>query len=75
VPDLPSLSNLPDGAVSRYDGTVSGLVDALADVTNADAAVLAKMSAEAYAYCSAVSWGEIARATTDNLKRLFDDEQ
>ena len=73
VPDLPGLIHLPDGAVTRYDGTVSGLIGALTDVGTADAAVLAKMSAEAYAYCSAISWGEIARATLDNLKQLFPD--
>ena len=73
MPDLPGLSHLPDGTVTRYDGTVSGLVGALTDVATADAAVLAKMSAEAYSYCSAITWGEIAGSTLDNLKQLSGD--
>lgn len=74
VPELPSLNHLPDGAITRYDGTVPGLVGALSDVITADSAVLAKMSAEAYAYCSGISWVEITEATLGNLKRLFGDE-
>jgi len=73
VPDLPGLGHLPRGAVTRYDGTVSGLVDALADVASSEAAVLSKMSAHAYAYCSGISWSEIAGVTFDNLKQLVSD--
>lgn len=75
VPDLPALAHLPDGAVTRYDGTVSGLTDALAEVTVADASVLARMSAMAYAYCSAINWSEIAEATLDNMQQLLGDRR
>ena len=70
VPDLPGLAHLPDGALIRYDGTTSELTDALSEAVVADSYVLAKMSAEAYAYCSAISWNEIAEATLDNMKQL-----
>lgn len=63
VPDLPGLAELPDDAVLRYDGTVQGLADALTSIAAADAAVLAKMSAAAFAYCAATSWSEIAKRT------------
>ena len=71
IPDLPGLTHLPDGAVTRYDGTISGLSSALADICVADDAVLAQMSAEAYAYCSTVSWGNIAEAILENISLLF----
>jgi glycosyltransferase involved in cell wall biosynthesis len=63
VPDLPGLAELPDDAVIRYDGTEQGLAGALVGVVTADASVLAKMSAAAYAYCAATSWSEIAERT------------
>ena len=75
VPDLPGLAHLPDDAVTRYDGTVTGLAGTLADMSAADALVLAKMSAGAYAYCSAVSWKEIAKATLDSMEQLFGSER
>ena len=71
IPDLPGLAHLPEGAVHRYDGTVEGLAGALADMTVADASVLAKMSAEAYAYCSSISWSEIGSATLNSMKQLL----
>ncbi len=71
IPDLPGLTHLPEGAVHRYDGTVEGLTGALADMIVADASVLAKMSAEAYAYCSSISWSEIGSATLNSMKHLL----
>lgn len=73
VPDLPGLADLPNGALARYDGTIPGLTGALADVIGAEASVLAEMSAEAYDYCSSISWTEIAAATFFNLKELSHD--
>ena len=63
VPDLPGLAELPDDAVVRYDGTAQGLSRALGGIIQANAAVLAKMSSAAYAYCAATSWTEIAERT------------
>lgn len=71
VPDLPGLAELPDDAVIRYDRTVQGLAAALSDVVLADAAVLAKMSAAAYAYCASISWQAIARKTLDEISLMF----
>ena len=45
----------PDDAVLRYDGTVQGLTDALTSIAQTDAAVLAKMSAAAFAHCAATN--------------------
>lgn len=63
VPDVPELSELPDDAVLRYDGTVEGLTSVLTSVAQADAAELAKMSDAAFAYCAATSWSEIGEKT------------
>jgi glycosyltransferase involved in cell wall biosynthesis len=63
VPDIPDLAELPDDAVLRYDGTVEGLSDALTGIAQTDAAVLAKMSAAAFAYSAATNWTEIGEKT------------
>ena len=71
APDLAGLADLPDDAVLRYDGTVQGLTRAVTDVVLADASVLLKMSSAAYAYCSEISWTEIARTTIDTMMQVF----
>ena len=63
VPDLPALADLPDQAVLRYDGGVAGLVDALAKLARADAAVLGAMSLAAFNYAARTTWREIAEKT------------
>jgi glycosyltransferase involved in cell wall biosynthesis len=63
VPDLPGLAGLPGDAVLRYDGSVAGLTDALADLASADRSRLAAMSAAASGYSAQVSWHDIAVAT------------
>jgi glycosyltransferase involved in cell wall biosynthesis len=68
VPDLPGLAELPDDAVTRYDGTAQGLGRALAGIIAADAAVLAKMSAAAVEYAAGVSWSEIAERTLAEME-------
>lgn len=60
IPDLPSLAELPDAAVTRYDGSVPGLVAALADLANATPSRLASMSEAALAYRAQASWEDIA---------------
>ncbi len=74
VPDLPGLSELPDDCVVRYDGTLAGLTNALANLILADASVLAKMSAAGYAYCSAINWSVIAKMTFDEMTRILSPE-
>jgi glycosyltransferase involved in cell wall biosynthesis len=70
VPDIPELAELPDDAVLRYDGTVQGLTDALTSIAQADAAVLAKMSAAAFAYCAATNWSEIGEKTFKAMREI-----
>jgi glycosyltransferase involved in cell wall biosynthesis len=71
VPDLPGLSELPEEAVIRYDKTLQGLTSALSEILLADADVLAKMSATAYAYCASISWRSIARKTFDEMNLIL----
>lgn len=63
VPDLPALSDLPDQAVLRYDGSVSGLTAALSKLTRADGATLAAMSIAAVDFATSTTWREIAEKT------------
>ena len=70
VPNLPSLAELPDAAVLRYDGTVAGLNAALAELAVADAEVLAAMSAAGEADRAEISWDSIGQRMFDELQRL-----
>lgn len=70
VPDLPGLAELPDDAIVRYDRTVQGLTNALADLIRADSGLLAKMSQAGYEYASSVSWESIARETFEAMSRI-----
>jgi glycosyltransferase involved in cell wall biosynthesis len=70
VPDLPGLADLPDGAVIRYDGSVPGLTEALADLAAADRSRLAAMSAAASAHSTQVSWHAIAVATLSAMESV-----
>jgi glycosyltransferase involved in cell wall biosynthesis len=75
VPDLPGLAELPDDAVVRYDGTVEGLGSALTSIITADGAVLAKMSAAAFAQGDSVTWSEIAERTLAEIRNLLVGQQ
>ena len=70
VPSLPSMAELPDAAVVRYDGTAAGLSGVLADLAVADVDVLAAMSAAGEAYCAEISWDSIGQRMFDELQRL-----
>jgi glycosyltransferase involved in cell wall biosynthesis len=70
VPDVPELAELPEDAVLRYDGTIEGLTGALTSITQADAAVLAKMSDAAFAYCAATGWTEIGDKTFKAMSEI-----
>jgi hypothetical protein len=71
VPDLPGLSELPDEALFRYDGTLEGLRCALAEAVLAEASTLARMSAAADAFCASRSWDEIAKQTLDVMRKVL----
>ena len=74
VPNLPGLANLPDDGVVRYDGTIQGLTTAVTGLILAEASALEKMSAAAYAYCSAISWSEIAEATLEHMNEIISNK-
>jgi glycosyltransferase involved in cell wall biosynthesis len=71
VPDLPGLAELPDDAIIRYDRTIQGLTAVLADLTNADGSLLAKMSEAGYSYCESISWESIARETFNAISLIL----
>lgn len=67
IPNLTMLAHLPEHAVNRYDSTVPGLTAALAHLAQADASVLAAMSAAARAYVASVTWQDAAARTLDEM--------
>jgi glycosyltransferase involved in cell wall biosynthesis len=71
IPDLPGLAELPDAAVTRYDGSVDGLAAALADLANATPSHLASMSEAALAYSAQASWEDIASAMLSELESIL----
>jgi glycosyltransferase involved in cell wall biosynthesis len=71
VPDLPSLADLPDQAVLRYDGTVPGLAAALTELALASPQTLAAMSGAARAYAATTSWPQVARRTMDEMTSVL----
>ena len=75
APDLPGLAELPDEAIIRYDGTIQGLTNALADLIRADSNVYAKMSAAGYSYCASISWESIARQTFRAMNLILNPQR
>ncbi len=73
VPDLAALADLPDQAVIRYQGGVTGLTRALRSLAGADGQALAKMSAAACHYASQSSWADIARRTLSEMTSVLGD--
>jgi len=74
VPDLPGLAGLPEGAVIRYDGSVDGLVSALADLGRADRSRLAEMSVSALRYTEQASWHQIATVILAAMQSVVSGE-
>jgi glycosyltransferase involved in cell wall biosynthesis len=73
VPDLAGLTDLPEQAVLRYDGTIGALAAALARLARADHETLADMSAAAGGYAASITWREIAEATMSELISVAGD--
>jgi glycosyltransferase involved in cell wall biosynthesis len=71
VPNIGGLADLPDQVALRYDGDVSGLSHALAQMACADCETLAAMSAAASNYAYKVTWQEIARRTIYEMSSLI----
>lgn len=69
VPDLPGLADLPDDAVVRYDGSLSGLTDAIRGFVAMPAAARARLR-DAAARFAPPPWSAIAEATLAELAAL-----
>jgi glycosyltransferase involved in cell wall biosynthesis len=67
LPDLPAFEDLPDDAVLRYDGSVDGLAQALADIASWDAERLAAAGGASRRYADGLSWTEAAGRTVAAL--------
>jgi len=70
VPEGPALADLPDDAVVRYDGSLTGLVAALAWAASAEPGELAAMSGAGLEYSSRYSWADVAATTISELSAL-----
>jgi glycosyltransferase involved in cell wall biosynthesis len=73
VANLAALADLPDQAVLRYDGGVTGLAAALVRLARADDDTLAAMSAAARSYAFQTTWREIAERTTSEILSMLGD--
>ena len=65
IPESPALSDIPGTSAWRYDGSHSGLAEALLQAASTSAERLAEMSVAARAYVATLSWEDAARATRD----------
>lgn len=72
VPNLEALSDLPDKAVDRYDGTVPGLTRSLIRLARTDSSLLKDMSTAARSFAAATTWQEIAAQTMKEMAALLD---
>jgi glycosyltransferase involved in cell wall biosynthesis len=68
LPDLPAFAALPDEAVRRYDGSVSGLATALEDVAGWTSERLAAAGAAARGYTQCFTWAGAADSTMTALR-------
>jgi glycosyltransferase involved in cell wall biosynthesis len=68
LPDLPAFAELPDEAVCRYDGSVSGLAAALEDVAGWTSERLAAAGAAARGYTRRFTWTGAADSTITALE-------
>lgn len=72
VPDIPAMADLPDTAVIRYDGSVSGLSASMVRIASSDAQAVASMSDAACGWAYRISWHEIADKTKLEMSLIFD---
>jgi hypothetical protein len=68
LPDLPAFAELPDEAVRRYDGSVSGLAAALEDGAGWTSERLAAAGAAARGYTRRFTWTGAADSTITALE-------
>jgi glycosyltransferase involved in cell wall biosynthesis len=63
IPETQTMSDIPDDAALRYDGTTEGLTSAMASAAAISQEQLARMGDASLAYANSVSWDEIAERT------------
>lgn len=71
IPALSALADLPDDAVFRYDGSITGLAATLRSVTNTEEAVLLRMSSAALAYSAEATWNQAASTTVVEYRKAL----
>jgi glycosyltransferase involved in cell wall biosynthesis len=75
IPDAQTMSDIPENAAHRYDGTVAGLGSAMTAMAGAGPDQLARMGEAAMAHANSTSWDEIAERTisamTDTLLQEY----
>lgn len=74
VPDVPTLADLPDAAVVRYDGSISGLTSVMTQMAMTDRSILVKMSESALQYAYRLSWQDIASETKSEMVAILGAE-
>lgn len=72
VPNIPALHDLPASAVTRYNGSVLGLAEAMSAITSAKGDDLAAMSVAARTYSEQTTWRDIAVQTMTEFIALLD---
>lgn len=73
VPALPALTDIPAAAVFRYDGSITGLTEALLSASNADLETLRGMGEAAVAYTAGATWVQAAETTAAEFRRLMNE--
>lgn len=63
IPDAQTISDIPERAALRYDGTVAGLTSAMAAMAAMEPTELTARAEAARVYATRISWDEIAART------------
>ena len=72
IPDLPSLGDVPTGAVLRYEGGPAGLAQALCSFSRLSAGQRRGMGEAARVWATAADWPTVAAMTLDVYKAAMD---
>lgn len=73
VPALPALAEIPAAAAFRYDGTITGLTEALLVASNADPQTLRSLGEAAVTYTAQATWAQAAETTAAEFRRLTNE--
>lgn len=75
IPDLPSLGDVPESAVLRYDGTATGLAEALANFSRLGQEERRLMGDAGRAWAASADWAEVAQLTLDAYETATQSKQ